>query len=388
MDLEIPESLRLVLETVRRFVRQELEPISRRVEDEDQIPEATVQQMRELGLFGLSIPEAYGGLGLGTLGECLVYEELSKTNACFRTRIATNNGIGAQGIVIDGTEEQRQRYLPRLATGEWTACFALSEPEAGSDAAAIKTTAELRGAEWVLCGTKHYVTNGDVADVATVVALTDRTRRAHGGITSFIVERTSPGYVVGTIERKLGLRGTHTCELHLDECRIPRGNVVGGEAMVGQGFKTAMRVLDKGRLAQGAVAVGAAQRLLELSLEHARQRVQFGRPIAEFQAIQFMLADMATQIYAGRQMLYHAASLRDRQGSAVTREASMVKLFCSEMAGRVADMALQIHGGMGYMKDMPIERFYRDLRLTRIFEGTSEIQRLVIARELIKESER
>jgi len=287
--------------------------------------------------------------------------------------------------VLDGTEEQRRRYLPLLASGAWTACFALSEPEAGSDAANIQTTAERRGDVWVLNGTKHFVTNGDVADVATVLALTDRTQRARGGITAFLVERTLPGYIVGTVERKMGLRGTHTCELVFDDCRVPKENVIGGEAMVGQGFKTAMRVLDKGRLAQGAVAVGAAERLLELSVGYARQRVQFGRPIAELQAIQFMLAEMATQIYAGRQMLVHAARLRDRCGRAVTREASMVKLFCSEMACRVADTALQIHGGMGYMKDLPVERFYRDLRLTRIFEGTSEIQRLVIARELLKE---
>lgn len=385
-ELELPENLQLILTTVRRFVRQELEPVSRQVEQEDSIPQGVVQKMRELGLFGLSIPEEYGGLGLDTLGECLVYEELSKTNACFRTRIATNNGIGSLGLVLDGTEQQRQRYLPRLASGEWTACFALSEPEAGSDAANIQTTAELRGDHWLLNGAKHYVTNGDVADMGTVLALTDREKRARGGITAFIVERSFPGFKVGAIEKKMGLHGTHTCELIFDDCRVPRENAVGGEAMVGQGFQIAMRVLDKGRLAQGAVAVGAAQRLLELSLEHATQRVQFGRPIAEFQAIQFMLADMATQLYAGRQMLYHAARLRDRRGEAVTREASMVKLFCSEMAGRVADMALQIHGGMGYMKEVQVERFYRDLRLTRIFEGTSEIQRLIIARDLIKEA--
>jgi acyl-CoA dehydrogenase len=384
-DLDLPENLRLILDTVRRFVKRDLEPVSRQVEEEDRIPDGVVDKMRELGLFGLSIPEAYGGLGLDTLGECLVYEELSKTNACFRTRIATNNGIGSLGILLDGTEEQKRRYLPRLASGEWTACFALSEPEAGSDAANIQTTAERRGDGWVLSGTKHYVTNGDIADVATVLAVTDRERRAHGGITAFLVERSSPGYSIGTIEKKMGIHGTHTCELILDDCQVPADSVVGGEAGVGQGFKTAMRVLDRGRLAQGAVAVGAAQRLLELSLEHARQRVQFGKPIARFQAVQFMLADMATELYAGRQMLYHAARLRDERGEAVTREASMVKLFCSEMAGRVADMALQIHGGMGYMKEVPVERFYRDLRLTRIFEGTSEIQRLIIARELIKE---
>lgn len=384
MDFTIPENLRMMQETVRRFVERDLEPISRQVEDEDRIPEEAVRKMRDLGLFGLAIPEEYGGLGLGVLGECLVYQELSKTNACFRSRIGTNNGIGSQGIVIDGTEEQKQKYLPKLASGEWTACFALTEPEAGSDAAAIRTRAELQGDHWVLNGKKHFITNGDIADVATVFAVTDPQKRARGGITAFIVERTFPGYSVGTIERKMGLRGSHTAELVFEDCIVPRENVIGGEAMVGQGFKTAMKVLDKGRLTMGASAVGTAEKLLELSIDYAKQRVQFGKPIAEFQAIQFMLADMATQIYAARNMLYHAAWLRDQRGTAVVKEASMVKLFCTEMVNRVADMAVQIHGGMGYMKDYPIERFYRDVRLTRIYEGTSEIQRLVIARELLK----
>lgn len=384
MDYEIPESIRMMLDTIRRFVRQDLEPISQKVEDEDRIPDNIVQAMRELGLFGLSIPEAYGGLGLGVLGECMVYEELSKVNACFRTRIGTNNGIGSQGIVIDGTEEQKETYLPRLASGEWIGVFALTEPEAGSDASNIQTTAEQRGDTWILNGRKHFITNGDIADVITVFAVTDKAKRAKGGITAFLVEKNYPGFFVGAIERKMGMRGSHTCELIFDACEIPARNVIGGSSMVGQGFKTAMKVLDKGRLTMGASALGSAQRLLELSLDYAKQRVQFNQPIAGFQAIQFMLADMATQIYAGRQMLYHAARLRDRRGTAVVKEASMVKLFCTEMANRVADMAVQIHGGMGYMKDFPVERYYRDLRLTRIYEGTSEIQRLVISRELLK----
>jgi len=384
MEHEIPESLALMLETVRRFVKQDLEPISKQVEDEDRIPDNIVQTMRDLGLFGLSIPEEYGGLGIGVLGECMVYEELSRVNACFRTRIGTNNGIGSQGIVIDGTEEQKGHYLPRLASGEWIGVFALTEPEAGSDAANIQTTAEKRGDFWMLNGRKHFITNGDIADLATVFAVTNKTEKAKGGITAFLVEKTFPGFYVGAIERKMGMRGSHTCELLFDDCQVPAENVIGGLSMVGKGFKTAMKVLDKGRLTMGASALGSAQRLLELSLDYARQRVQFGRPIGEFQAIQFMLADMATQIYAGRRMLYHAATLRDRKGTAVVKEASMVKLFCTEMANRIADMAVQIHGGMGYMKDFPVERFYRDLRLTRIYEGTSEIQRLVIARELLK----
>lgn len=384
MELELNEGLRIMLETVRRFVRQDLEPITKQVEDEDRIPDNIVQKMRDLGLFGLSIPEEYGGLGMSVLGECLVYEELSRVNACFRTRIGTNNGIGSQGIVIDGTEDQKKTYLPRLASGEWIGVFALTEPEAGSDAANIQTTAELRGDTWVINGRKHFITNGDIADLATVFAVTDKAGKARGGITAFLVEKTYPGFYVGAIERKMGMRGSHTCELLFDDCRVPAENVIGGLSMVGKGFKTAMKVLDKGRLTMGASALGSAQRLLELSVEYAKQRVQFGRPIGEFQAIQFMLADMATQIYAARQMLYHAASLRDKKGTAVVKEASMVKLFCTEMANRVADMAVQIHGGMGYMKDFPVERYYRDLRLTRIYEGTSEIQRLVIARELLK----
>jgi acyl-CoA dehydrogenase len=384
MDYEIPENLRMIQETIRRFVNQDLEPISQKVEEEDHIPEGIVQKMRELGLFGLSIPEEYGGLALGTLGECLVYEELTKTNACFRSRIGTSNGIGSMGILFDGTEAQKERYLPRIASGEWTACFALSEPEAGSDAGNVQTTAERVGDEFVLNGLKHFITNGDLADVATVIALTDRQKRTRGGITAFAVEKGTPGFSVGTIEKKMGLRGSHTCELIFDNCRVPVTSVIGGEPMIGQGFKTAMRVLDKGRLTMGACALGGAQKLLDMSVAYSKERVQFGKPISSFQSVQNMLADMATEIYAARQMLYHAACLRDH-GKQVVKEASMVKLFCTEMACRVADRAVQIFGGMGYMKDFAVERFYRDLRLYRIYEGTSEIQRMVIARELTKD---
>ncbi len=384
MDFTIPEELRMMQETIRRFVEQDLEPISQKVEEEDRIPEEIVEKMRELGLFGLSIPTKYGGLGLSTLGEVLVYEELSKTNACFRSRIGTNNGIGSMGILFDGTEEQRQRYLPKIASGEWTACFALSEPEAGSDASNIKTTAVREGDYFVINGLKHFITNGDLAHVATVITLTDKEKRQRGGMTAFIIEKGTPGFYVGTIERKMGLRGSHTAELIFDNCKVPVSQVIGGEPMIGSGFKTAMKVLDKGRLTIGAAAVGAAQRLLELSIRYSKERVQFGQPICNFQSIQIMLANMATEIYAARQMLYHAAWQRD-QGKKITKEASMVKLFTTEMACRVVDQAVQIFGGMGYMKDFPVERFYRDLRLYRIYEGTSEIQRLVIARELLKE---
>ncbi len=384
MDFEIPEDLRIMRETIRRFVEKDLEPISQQVEEQDEIPEEVVQTMRDLGLFGISIPQEYGGLGIGTLGECIIYEELTKTNASFRTRVGPNNGIGSMGILFHGTEEQKRKYLPRIASGEWTACFALSEPEAGSDAGNVQTSAVRDGDHFVLNGRKHFITNGNLADLATVITLTDREKKTRGGITAFAIEYGTPGFHRGTIDRKMGLRGSHTCELIFEDCHVPIESVIGGESMIGHGFRTAMQVLDKGRLTMGACALGAAQKLLELSLEYSKQRVQFGKPIASFQLVQNMLADMATEIYAGRQMLYHGAWLRD-QGKNVIKEASMVKLFCTEMACRVADKAVQIFGGMGYMKELPIERFYRDLRLYRIFEGTSEIQRLVIARELISD---
>jgi len=384
MDFTIPEDLRMMQETIRRFVEKDLEPISRQVEEEGTIPEGIVQKMRELGLFGLPIPEEYGGLGLGALGEILVYEELTKTNACFRSRIGTSNGIGSVGILMDGTEEQKQKYLPRIASGEWTACFALSEPEAGSDAANIKTEAVLDGDHWVLNGMKHFITNGDIAHVFTTMAVTDKSKGSRGGITAFIVEKDMPGFSVGTIEKKMGLRGSNSSELIFDNCMVPKENVIGGDDMIGQGFKTAMRVLDKGRLTMGACALGASQKLLDMCIEYAKQRVQFGKPIGQFQMVQAMLADMATEIYAARQMLYNAAWLRD-QGKRITGEAAMVKLFCTEMGSRIADKAIQIFGGMGYMKELPVEMFYRDMRLYRIFEGTSEIMRVVIARNLLKE---
>lgn len=382
MDFTIPEDLRIMRDTIGKFVEKDLQPISQQVEHEKRIPEGVVEKMRHLGLFGLSIPPEYGGLGLSTLGEILVYEELAKTNAAFRTRIATNNGIGSTGIVIDGTEAQKQKYLPRIASGEWTAAFSITEPEAGSDAVNIKTEARLDRDHWVLNGRKHFITNGDIAHVVTTMAVTDKKKRARGGITAFVVEKDFPGFLVGTVDKKMGLRGSNTCELLFDNCRVPRENVIGGDAMVGHGFKTAMRVLDKGRLTIGAAALGGAQRLLDMCVQYANQRVQFGKPIGHFQMIQAMLADMTTEIYAARSMLYHAAWLRD-EGYKTTREASMVKLFCTEMACRVADKAVQVFGGMGYMEELQVEMFYRDLRLYRIFEGTSEIQRLVIARDLL-----
>jgi len=385
MDFEIPEELRLMVDTIRRFRLHELEPISQQVEKEDRIPEHIVDRMRELGLFGMALPEKYGGLGLGVLGEALVQEELSKANACFRSRIAGTNGIGAQGIVMYGTDEQKQKYLPRFASGEFTGCFGLSEPDAGSDAQAVRTRAVRDGGHWVLNGTKQFITNGDIADVATIIAVTDPEKKARGGITSFIVEKGFEGFSVGKVDEPMGLRGNHTAQLIMEDCIVPAENVVGGDEMIGKGFTVAMQVMDKARILISSHALGGAQRCLELAVEYSKQRETFGKPIGRHQLVAAMLAEMATEIFAARQMLYYTCWLRDTRGSKVIKEASMVKLFCTEMANRVAYKAGQVFGGYGWMKEYAVERFYRDLRLLPLFEGTSEIQKLIIARELLKE---
>jgi acyl-CoA dehydrogenase len=383
VDNEVADEEHNIRNRVKQFVEEELNPISLQVEASGEIPEEIVEKMRLLGLFGLSIPQAYGGLGLTTLEEILVYEELTKTNACFRSRIGTSNSIGSMGILFDGTEDQKQTYLSRIASGQWTAAFALTEPDAGSDASNIKAGAILEGDHWVLNGTKLFITNGDCANLITTIAVTDEDKRARGGFTAFIIENDFAGFSVGPPDKKMGLKGSHTNELIFRNCVVPKENVIGGMAMVGQGFKTAMSVLDKGRLTMGACALGASQKLLDLSVAHVQQMIQSGKSRSDLQAAQFVLADMATEIYAGRQMLYHAARLRDT-GKNVTHEASMVKLFCTEMAGRIADKAMDIFEDEGYLKISQVEMFLRDVRLYRIFEGTSEIQRMVISRNLLK----
>jgi len=384
IENSIPKEELVLRDRVKKFVEEDLNPISLQVETTGEIPEVIVEKMRELGLFGLSIPEEYGGLGLSTLGEILVYEELTKTNACFRSRIGTSNSIGSMGILFDGTEDQKQKYLPKIASGEWTAAFALTEPDAGSDAANIKCSANLEGDHWILNGTKQFITNGDCAGVITTIAVTHEKKRARGGFTAFIIEKDFPGLSVSPPDRKMGLKGSRTNELVFRNCRVPRENVIGGTSMVGQGFKTAMRVLDKGRLTMGACALGASEKLLELSLAQVRKKMKSGLSRDELQAVQFILADMATEIYAARQMLYHTARMRNT-GKNVAHEASMVKLFCTEMVSRIADRAMDIFGDEGYMAKSQIEMFLRDVRLYRIFEGTSEIQRMLISRNLLRE---
>ena len=379
------ETLNLLLDNVRRFVAERLVPHERQVADDDEVPAEIVAQMRELGLFGLSLPEAYGGLGVTMEEEVLVAFELARTSPAFRSLIGTNNGIGSQGILIDGTEAQKARWLPRLASGELIGAFALTEPGSGSDAASLATTAVRDGDVYVLNGTKRFITNAPEAGLFTVMARTDASIAGAGGISAFAVERDTPGLSIGRPDAKMGQRGAHTADVIFDDCRVPADNLIGGRE--GVGFKTAMRVLDKGRLHIAAVCTGAAERMLEDALRYAIERKQFGKPIAEFQLIQAMLADSRTEIYAARSMVLDAARRRD-DGEDVATEASCCKLFASEMCGRVADRAVQIHGGAGYIADYGIERFYRDVRLFRIYEGTSQIQQLVIARAMIRDATR
>lgn len=383
MQISVSEDFQNLRDKVRQFVRETLDPISLQVETDAVIPETVVDTMRHLGLFGMSIPKKYGGLGLTTVEEILIYEEITQTNACYRSRIGTSNGIGSMGILYDGTEAQRQKYLPRIASGEWTASFALTEPNAGSDASNISLMAVLEGDYWVLNGNKIFITNADTAQLFTTIALTDEKKRARGGVTAFIVERGMPGFSLGPADIKMGLKGSHTNELIFKDCRVPKENVIGGMEMVGQGFKTAMRVLDKGRLTMAACALGASQRVMELCIYFVKKKIETGKPKADLQTAQFRLADMATQIFAARQMLYRTAWLKD-QNKNVTREASMAKLFCTEMASRVADSAIDIFEEDGILTDKQIEIFLRDVRLYRIYEGTSEIQKIIISRDLLR----
>ena len=375
------ETLTILLDSIARFVREVLVPNEQLVAETDAIPASIVAQMRALGLFGLSIPEQYGGLELSMEEEVRVAFEIARTSPAFRSLIGTNNGIGSQGILIDGTEAQKRHYLPQLAAGDIIGSFALTEPGAGSDAASLRTSAVRDGDHYIINGSKRFITNAPEAGIFTVMARTDPLKRGAGAISAFIVERGTQGLSLGKIDKKMGQQGAHTCDVIFENCRVPAANLIGGKE--GVGFKTAMKVLDKGRLHIAAVCVGAAERMLADALRYAIERRQFGQPIAEFQLIQAMLADSKTEIYAARSMVLDAARRRDKQED-ISTEASCCKLFASEMCGRVADRSVQIHGGAGYVSEYAAERFYRDVRLFRIYEGTSQIQQLVIARNMIK----
>ncbi len=375
------ETLNLLLDSVRRFVREQLMPVERQVGETDEIPAAIVDGMKQLGLFGMTIPDEYGGLALTMEEEVQVVFELTQTSPAFRSLLGTTVGIGSQGLVWDGTPEQKRAWLPRMATGEVIASFCLTEPEAGSDAASLRTRAVREGDHYVIDGTKRYITNAPHAGVFTVMARTDPSQPGAAGISAFLVDAKSPGIVLGKADRKMGHAGSHTCDVIFENCRVPAANLLGG--VEGRGFKTAMKVLDKGRLHIAAVCVGVATRMLADALRYAMERKQFGQPIAEFQLVQAMLADSQAELYAARCMVVDAAQRRDA-GENIALQAACAKLFASEMCGRVADRAVQIFGGAGYVADSGIERFYRDVRLFRIYEGTTQIQQVVIARQMMR----
>lgn len=377
------ETFEQLTNTITRFVDERLIPREAEVAENDKMPQDIVDEMKALGLFGLSIPEEYGGIGLNVEEEVQIIRALGHTSPAFRSVVGTNNGIGSQGIVIDGTQEQKKKYLPKLATGEMIGSFALTEPEAGSDAASVRTSARMDGNEYVLNGTKRFITNAPTADLFTVMARTDPENKGAGGISSFLVEADTPGIRLGSPEKKMGQQGAHVCDVIFEDCRIPADSIIGGKE--GQGFKTAMKVLDRGRLTISGMCVGNAERLIGECVKYATERKQFGKPIADFQLVQAMLADCEVEMHAARALVLDAARRMDA-GEKITKIGAICKYYCSEMVGRVADKAVQIFGGAGYIAEYPIERFYRDVRLYRLYEGTSQIQQLIIAREMIKEA--
>ncbi|MDR7435587.1 MAG: acyl-CoA dehydrogenase [Armatimonadota bacterium] len=378
MDFHLSEEHRLIQETVRTFASTEILPIAAELDQQARFPKEIIQRASELGLLGMMVPPEYGGAGLDTISYLIAIEEIARACAGTAVILSVNNSLVCDPILRYGTEAQKRRYLPDLAQGRKLGCYCLTEPEAGSDAASIQTVAREEGDEWVLTGTKIFVTNGVEAEICIVYARSEPEPGARG-ISAFIVEKDRPGITVGKVERKLGIKASSTAEIHLEECRIPKENLLGRR---GEGFRVALSTLDGGRLGIAAQAVGIARACLEESIAYARERRQFGQPIASFQAIRWWIADMATRIEAARLLMYRAASLRDR-GRPYTKEASIAKLFASETAMWAAHKAVQIHGGYGYIQDYPAERHFRDAKITEIYEGTSEIQRLVIARHVL-----
>lgn len=377
-----PNRLQALVADIRSFVRERWHPLENQIDLEDEIPAAVVQELRDKGYFGWSIPEAYGGLGLSTEELVRCAFELSQASVALRARVGTNTGIGSEALVADGTEEQKQRWLPRMARGELTGCLALTEPDAGSEASNIRTSARREGDHYVLNGTKRFITNAPLADVFTVIARTTDGSSGSDGLTAFLVERGA-GLSTGRPYRKMGQAGSPVSDIHFENCRVHAEQIIGGRE--GQGFKTVMKVLNKQRLHLAALCTGPAIRMLELALEHVGRREQFGQPLASFQLVQAMIADSRTEIFAAQSMILEAARARDR-GEEVVLTASMCKYFASEMCGRVADRAVQMFGGSGYVADFsPIERYFRDVRLFRLYEGTSQIHQLNIAKLALRE---
>ncbi|HYF62449.1 MAG TPA: acyl-CoA dehydrogenase family protein [Herpetosiphonaceae bacterium] len=378
--MEFNEDLRMLRDTVRDFSLKEIKPIARAIDEEERVPIEVVKKAGQLGLLGVPFPEKYNGADAGIVGYCVLLEEINRHCASTSTIIAAHAQLCTMSIFLAGSEAQKEKYVAKLNDGTFLGAWALTEPGAGSDAAGIRTTATRDGDDWVLNGGKMWITNGSFADVIVVFAASDRERGPRGGITAFIVEKDFPGFKVGKVEDKMGLRASHTASLFFENCRVPAANVLGE---VGAGFGVAMQTLDIGRCGLGASSLGAAKEAYDLAIKYSIERQQFGKPIADFQAIQHKLADMRTKIYAMEQMVYHCAELVDA-GKPATLESAMVKLFCTEAASFVIDEAIQIHGGMGFSRELPLERMYRDARVTRIFEGTNEIQKYVIAGEELR----
>ncbi len=375
-DFEFTEEQKMLRDMVRDFTNSEIKPVARRIDEEEKIPPELIQKIKDLGLLGAAFPPEYGGGGFGEVGYCIVQEEIGRGCLSTATFIGAHESIGANAIYIGGSEHLKKKYLVPLAEGKFIGAFALTETLAGSDSFNLRTRAHLDGNEWVINGEKLWITNGSLADVISAFARTEK------GISGFVVETKLPGFSAGPPEKKMGIRGSVTSPITFENVRIPKENIIGDD---GRGFLIAMRTLDAGRLGLGAACTGAAKELLELSTKYAKERKQFDVAISQFEAIQFMLAEMATVTYAMESIVYRTAAAYDA-GKSISRQSASVKLFCSEGLDKVADHAVQIHGGMGYSRELPIERFYRDSRINLIFEGTNEIQKIVIARDVIKKN--
>jgi butyryl-CoA dehydrogenase len=377
---DLSEEERMIQQTAREFADTEIAPVAAENDEKGRFPREILKKLGELGFMGMLVPEKYGGAGLSNFCLVLALEEINRVCASTGVTMSVQNSLVCSPIIKYGSDEMKEKYLPRLATGEWLGAYALSEAEAGTDAGSIQARAVRDGDHYVFNGTKSWITTGADADVFIIMVKTDPSQRAKG-ISAFVVERGAQGFSVGKKEDKLGLRASSTTELIFEDCRVPAKNILGNE---GEGFKIALATLDGGRIGIGTQAVGIARACLDAAVAYANQREQFGKKIAEFQAIQWKIADMATQIDAARLMVYRASRLRDKN-IPHTREAAMAKLFASEVANRAARDAVQIHGGAGYLKDFPVERFYRDARITEIYEGTSEVQRIVISRAVLQD---
>ena len=375
-DFEFTEEQKMLRDMVRDFTNSEIKPVARRIDEEEKIPPELIQKIKDLGLLGAAFPQEYGGGGFGEVGYCIVQEEIGRGCLSTATFIGAHESIGANAIYIGGSEHLKKKYLVPLAEGKFIGAFALTETLAGSDSFNLRTRAHLDGNEWVINGEKLWITNGSLADVISAFARTEK------GISGFVVETKLPGFTAGPPEKKMGIRGSVTSPITFENVRVPKENIIGDD---GRGFLIAMKTLDAGRLGLGAACVGAAKELLELSTKYAKERKQFDVAISQFEAIQFMLAEMATVTYAMESIVYRTAAAYDA-GKPISRQSATVKLFCSEGLDKVADHAVQIHGGMGYSRELPIERFYRDSRINLIFEGTNEIQKIVIARDVIKKN--